>query len=54
MPINGASVTPRILTDTFPGAEPVLPWPETLRENEEVVPVNISTWVLPLGVMVGP
>ncbi len=25
----------------------------TVRENEEVVPVNVSTWVLPSGVMVG-
>jgi len=24
-----------------------------VRENEEVVPVNVSTWVLPSGVMVG-
>jgi len=27
--------------------------PEAVRENEEVVPVNVSTWVLPSGVMVG-
>ncbi len=26
---------------------------EAVRENEEVVPVNVSTWVLPSGVMVG-
>jgi urease subunit gamma len=26
---------------------------ETVRENEEVVPVNISTWVLLFGVTVG-
>jgi urease subunit gamma len=26
---------------------------ETVRETEEVVPVNISTWVLPCGVTVG-
>ncbi|GGS23283.1 hypothetical protein GCM10010252_73030 [Streptomyces aureoverticillatus] len=32
-------------TDTFP---------EAVRENEEVVPVNtVSTWVLPSGVTVG-
>ena len=24
-----------------------------VRENEEVVPVNVSTWVLPSGVTVG-
>ena len=24
-----------------------------VQENEEVVPVNVSTWVLPSGVMVG-
>jgi hypothetical protein len=27
--------------------------PETVRENKEVVPVNVSTWVLPSGIMVG-
>jgi urease subunit gamma len=26
---------------------------ETVRQNEEVVPVNVSTWVLPSGVTVG-
>ena len=26
---------------------------EAVRENEEVVPVNVSTWVLPSGVTVG-
>jgi len=24
-----------------------------VRQNEEVVPVNVSTWVLPSGVTVG-
>jgi hypothetical protein len=28
-------------------------FPEAVPENEEVVPVNVSTWVLPSGVMVG-
>jgi hypothetical protein len=28
-------------------------FPESVRENEEVVPVNVSTWVLPSGVTVG-
>jgi hypothetical protein len=28
-------------------------FPETVRENEEVVPVNESTWVLLFGVTVG-
>ena len=28
-------------------------FPETVRENEEVVPVDVSTWVLPFGVTVG-
>jgi urease subunit gamma len=28
-------------------------FPETVRENEEVVPVYVSTWVLPFGVTVG-
>jgi hypothetical protein len=28
-------------------------YPETVRENEEVVPVNVSTWVLLFGVTVG-
>ena len=28
-------------------------FPEAVRENEEVVPVNVSTWVLPSGVTVG-
>jgi hypothetical protein len=27
--------------------------PAAVRENEEVVPVNVSTWVLPSGVTVG-
>ncbi|SDU53326.1 hypothetical protein SAMN04489733_5610 [Amycolatopsis keratiniphila] len=27
--------------------------PEAVRANEEVVPVNIETWVLPSGVTVG-
>jgi hypothetical protein len=27
--------------------------PETVGENEEVVPVNVSTWVLLFGVTVG-
>lgn len=27
--------------------------PEAVREKEEVVPVNVSTWVLPSGVTVG-
>jgi len=27
--------------------------PEAVRETEEVVPVNVSTWVLPSGVTVG-
>ena len=27
--------------------------PEAVQENEEVVPVNVSTWVLPSGVTVG-
>ena len=27
--------------------------PEAVRENEEVIPVNVSTWVLPSGVTVG-
>jgi urease subunit gamma len=26
---------------------------EAVREDEEVVPVNVSTWVLPSGVTVG-
>ncbi len=26
---------------------------EAVRDNEEVVPVNVSTWVLPSGVTVG-
>ena len=26
---------------------------EAVQENEEVVPVNVSTWVLPSGVTVG-
>lgn len=28
-------------------------FPEAVQESEEVVPVNVSTWVLPSGVMVG-
>lgn len=28
-------------------------FPEAVRKSEEVVPVNISTWVLPSGVAVG-
>jgi len=28
-------------------------FPEAVRENEEVVPVNVSTWVLSSGVTVG-
>jgi hypothetical protein len=28
-------------------------FPEAVRETEEVVPVNVSTWVLPCGVTVG-
>jgi hypothetical protein len=28
-------------------------FPEAVREIEEVVPVNVSTWVLPSGVTVG-
>jgi hypothetical protein len=28
-------------------------FPGAVRENEEVVPVNVSTWVLPSGVTVG-
>ncbi|TWP50645.1 hypothetical protein FKR81_18695 [Lentzea tibetensis] len=28
-------------------------FPAAVRETEEVVPVNVSTWVLPSGVMVG-
>lgn len=28
-------------------------FPEAVQENEEVVPVNVSTWVLPSGVTVG-
>ena len=28
-------------------------FPEAVPENEEVVPVNVSTWVLPSGVTVG-
>ena len=28
-------------------------FPEAVRETEEVVPVNVSTWVLPSGVTVG-
>ncbi|MEU1404799.1 hypothetical protein ABZ471_20930 [Streptomyces sp. NPDC005728] len=28
-------------------------FPEAVRENEEVVPVNVLTWVLPSGVTVG-
>ena len=39
-PVGG----PRPTTATFP---------EAVRENEEVVPVNVSTWVLPSGVTVG-
>ena len=27
--------------------------PKAVEESEEVVPVNVSTWVLPSGVMVG-
>ena len=27
--------------------------PDAVRENEEVVPVNVSTWVLSSGVTVG-
>jgi hypothetical protein len=27
--------------------------PEAVPETEEVVPVNVSTWVLPIGVTVG-
>jgi hypothetical protein len=27
--------------------------PKAVQENEEVVPVNVSTWVLPSGVTVG-
>ncbi|MYV71104.1 hypothetical protein GT043_35265 [Streptomyces sp. SID2131] len=44
-----------------PGGKPVwrtaataATFPEAVRENEEVVPVNaVSTWVLPSGVTVG-
>ena len=36
-----------------PGEQAVLACPEAVRENEEVGPVNVSTWVLPLGAMVG-
>jgi hypothetical protein len=32
---------------------PLLVFPEAVPENEEVVPVNVSTWVLLSGVMVG-
>ena len=28
-------------------------FPEAVRETEEVVPVNVSTWVLPSGVKFG-
>jgi hypothetical protein len=28
-------------------------FPAAVRETEEVVPVNVSTWVLPSGVTVG-
>lgn len=28
-------------------------FPAAVREDEEVVPVNVSTWVLPCGVTVG-
>ncbi|QFZ19780.1 hypothetical protein EKG83_22185 [Saccharothrix syringae] len=28
-------------------------FPEAVRETEEVVPVNLLTWVLPSGVTVG-
>ena len=31
----------------------LLPSAEAVRENEEVVPVNVSTWVLSSGVTVG-
>jgi hypothetical protein len=27
--------------------------PEAVRETEEVIPVNVSTWVLPSGATVG-
>ena len=39
-PVGGTTAA----TDTFP---------EAVQESEEVVPVNVSTWVLPSGVTVG-
>lgn len=46
---HGASVKTRWRT-----AVAVATFPEAVRENEEVVPVNaVSTWVLPSGVTAG-
>ena len=46
---QGASAKTRWRTPAVPAT-----FPEAVRENEEVVPVNaVSTWVLPSGVTVG-
>ena len=63
----GLNLTPfRFLCETAfaagPGASAKTCWrttattasfPEAAPENEEVVPVNVSTWVFPSGVTVG-
>ncbi|QLE70242.1 hypothetical protein FGW37_00170 [Streptomyces rectiverticillatus] len=35
------------------GAAATATFPEAVQESEEVVPVNVSTWVLPSGVTAG-
>ena len=48
--IRPPSLGKNLLADTATSAS----FPEAVRENKEVVPVNaVSTWVLPSGVTVG-
>jgi hypothetical protein len=48
------SIRPRSLAKTcWRTTATTASFPEAVQENEEVVPVNVSTWVLPSGVTVG-
>jgi hypothetical protein len=53
--VSSTSIWPRSLRKSrWRTAATIASFPEAVRENEEVVPVNaVSTWVLPCGVTVG-
>ena len=51
--MSGAPAVERPLNLFGGPRRPLLPFVAVVRDNEEVVPVNVSAWVLPCGVTAG-